>query len=118
MNRRSAIALTPAEQKEYVAGAQTLTLCTHGPHGYPHAVAMWFAVDDDGTVWMTTYRKSQKAVNIRRDPKVALLLSIGLAESDPALVDQMTRLLTSVVMESIANSESWPVAGVTRRVPQ
>src|SRR6516165_1213928 len=49
VNRRSAIALTPAEQKEYVAGAQTLTLCTHGPHGYPHAVAMWFAVDDDGT---------------------------------------------------------------------
>lgn len=75
--KRDAIALTPAEQKSYIATAKTLTLCTHGPHGYPHAVAMWFAVDDDGTVWMTTYRKSQKAVNARRNPKVALHIESG-----------------------------------------
>src|SRR4030095_13029510 len=70
--KRDAIALTPAEEKSYIATAKTLTLCTQGPHGYPHAVAMWFAVDDDGTVWMTTYRKSQKGVNVRRNSKVAL----------------------------------------------
>src|SRR5512144_600835 len=53
VKRRDAIALTPAEQKEYIANARTLTLCTHGPHGYPHAVAMWFAVDNDGALWMS-----------------------------------------------------------------
>jgi PPOX class probable F420-dependent enzyme len=74
---RKAIALTPDEQREYIATARTLTLCTHGPHGYPHAVAMWFAVDPDGTVWMTTFRKSQKAVNVQRDPKVALHIESG-----------------------------------------
>jgi PPOX class probable F420-dependent enzyme len=77
VNRRTAIAFTAAEQKEYIASARTLTLCTHGQRGYPHAVAMWFAADEDGTVWMTTYRKSQKAVNVRRNPKVALHIESG-----------------------------------------
>jgi PPOX class probable F420-dependent enzyme len=77
VKQRDAIALGPAEQKEYLATARTLTLCTHGRHGYPHAVAMWFVADADGTVWMTTYRKSQKALNARRNPKVALHIESG-----------------------------------------
>jgi PPOX class probable F420-dependent enzyme len=77
VSKRNAIALTPAEQKAYVASARTLTLCTSGPQGYPHAVAMWFVVDDDGSVWMTTYGKAQKAVNVRRNPKVALHIESG-----------------------------------------
>ena len=77
MKQRDAIALTPAERRDYIATARTLTLCSNGPHGYPHAVAMWFVVDDDGTVWMTTFRKAQKAVNIDRDPKVALHIESG-----------------------------------------
>lgn len=96
MTRRNEIAFTPEEQTAYIRDARTLTLCTHGPHGYPHAVAMWFDVDDDGTVWMTTYRKSQKAVNVRRDPKVALHIESGttydtlkgvLIRGDATLVD-------------------------------
>ena len=31
----------------------------------------------DGSVWMTTYRKSQKAVNVARNPKVALHIESG-----------------------------------------
>jgi PPOX class probable F420-dependent enzyme len=77
VSRRDEIALTAAEQVAYIAAARTLTLCTHGPHGYPHAVAMWYAVDDDGVVWMSTYRKSQKALNVRRNPKVALHIESG-----------------------------------------
>lgn len=78
MNRRTQIALPPEELRAYVSAAPTIILCTNGPHGYPHAVAMWFTVDDDSTVWMTTYRKSQKAVNIRRSPKVALHIESGV----------------------------------------
>ena len=77
MKQRDVIALTDAERREYVATARTLTLCSHGPHGYPHAVAMWYVVDGDGTVWMTTYRKAQKAVNVERNPKVALHIESG-----------------------------------------
>lgn len=78
VDRRKLIELSEAERKAYVAQALTVILSTHGPGGYPHAVAMWFTVDDDETVWMTTYRKSQKTMNVRRNPKVALLVESGV----------------------------------------
>jgi len=78
MSRRHQIALTPAEQREFLASAQTMTLASVDRHGYPHLVAMWFVVDPDGTVLMTTYAKSQKALNLRRDPRCTLLVERGL----------------------------------------
>lgn len=38
---------------------------------------MWYAIDSDGSLLMTTYAKSQKAVNLRRDPRCSLLLETG-----------------------------------------
>ena len=96
MNRRNLIEMTPEERDRFVAESRTIILCSHGMHGYPHAVAMWFDVDDDGSVWMTTYRKSQKVQNIRRNPKVALHAESGqtydtlkgvLIRGDAELVD-------------------------------
>jgi PPOX class probable F420-dependent enzyme len=78
MNSRALIALGPAERKEYIQAAKTIILATNGKDGYPHAVAMWFVSDDQGRVWMTTYRKSQKVMNIRRSPKVALHVESGV----------------------------------------
>jgi nitroimidazol reductase NimA-like FMN-containing flavoprotein (pyridoxamine 5'-phosphate oxidase superfamily) len=48
-----------------------------GPSGHPHPIPMWFALDDDGTIRMTTFRKSQKVKNIQRDPRVSLLVEDG-----------------------------------------
>ncbi len=78
MNRRKLIELTPAERTAFVAAAKTIHLCSNGPHGYPHVVPMWFTIGDEGAVWMTTYRKSQKILNLKRDPKVALLVESGV----------------------------------------
>jgi PPOX class probable F420-dependent enzyme len=78
MNRRALIALSAAECRKYIRAAKTIVLATNGKDGYPHAVAMWFVSDDEDRVWMTTYRKSQKAVNIRRDARVALHVESGL----------------------------------------
>lgn len=78
MNRRALITLSPAERREYVRSAKTIILATNGKDGYPHAVAMWFVSDDAERVWMTTYRKSQKVMNVRRDSKVALHVESGL----------------------------------------
>jgi hypothetical protein len=38
---------------------------------------MWYVVDPDGSVLMTTFAKSQKAVNLRRDPRCSLLVESG-----------------------------------------
>jgi PPOX class probable F420-dependent enzyme len=106
VSRRSEIALTREEERVYIVGARTLTLCTHGMHGYPHAVAMWFVVDDDGTVWMTTYRKSQKALNARRNPRVALHFESGgtydtlkgvLIRGDVEVVDDEEKVFQTIL---------------------
>ena len=77
MNRRSAIALTAEEQAGFIEDARTIILSTIDHRGYPHSVAMWYVLDD-GCVLMTTYRKSQKAVNVRRNSKVSLLVESGV----------------------------------------
>jgi PPOX class probable F420-dependent enzyme len=77
MKRREAIALTSGEREEFLRRAKTIILSTLDRHGYPHSVPMWYIVQQDGSVLMTTYAKSQKVLNIRRNPKVALLVESG-----------------------------------------
>jgi PPOX class probable F420-dependent enzyme len=76
MNRRSQIELTADERKQFLEESRTIVLSTIDRRGYPHSVAMWYVMDGDACL-MTTYGKSQKAVNIRRNPKVCLLAESG-----------------------------------------
>ena len=76
MKRRQAIQLTPAEREEFLGNARTIVLSTLDRFGYPHSVAMWFVMED-GCCLMTTYAKAQKAVNVARNPKVALMAESG-----------------------------------------
>jgi PPOX class probable F420-dependent enzyme len=77
MERRKAVALTADERRRYLADSHTIILTTLDARGYPHSVAMWYVVDADGSVVMTTFAKSQKAVNLRREPRCALLVESG-----------------------------------------
>jgi PPOX class probable F420-dependent enzyme len=53
-----------------------MTMGSIGPGGQPHLVAMWFAVID-GDICFETKAKSQKAVNLRRDPRITCLAEDG-----------------------------------------
>ncbi len=77
MNRRAQIALTPAEQREYLEAAHTMILGTNGHKGWPQLTAMWFVNDGTDVVWMTTFAKSQKTKNLERDPRATLLVETG-----------------------------------------
>ena len=77
MQRRKTIALTPDEQRRYLAESHTIILTSLDRLGYPHSVAMWYAVDPEGTIVMTTFAKSQKALNLGRNPRCALLVESG-----------------------------------------
>jgi PPOX class probable F420-dependent enzyme len=77
MKRRQLVQLSAVEQRDFLQREKTIILSTIDRAGYPHSVAMWYVVDDDGGVLMTTYSKSQKAVNIRRNPRVSLLVESG-----------------------------------------
>lgn len=76
MKRRNMIEIGAAEREQFLRDMRTIVLSTLDRDGYPHSVAMWYVMDE-GCCWMTTYAKSQKAVNIARNPKVALLAESG-----------------------------------------
>ncbi len=44
--------------------------------GFPHVVGMNYFVKD-GAFYMTSYGKAQKVVNVRRNPKVGLMVETG-----------------------------------------
>jgi PPOX class probable F420-dependent enzyme len=69
--------MAPDEVAAYLAAKRTATMVTLGPDGHPHAVAMWFALVD-GVIWFETKSKSQKAQNLRRDPRATMLIEDGL----------------------------------------
>ncbi|WP_322819628.1 pyridoxamine 5'-phosphate oxidase family protein [Tepidiforma sp.] len=75
-SRRAEIALTPQEQEAFLAQGWTLQVASIGPKGYPHLVAMWYVVID-GLVHFTTFAKSQKVLNLRRNPKITVMLESG-----------------------------------------
>jgi PPOX class probable F420-dependent enzyme len=76
VNRRNQILLTPEEQAEFLRDARKVALATIDKDGFPHLVAMNF-VALGGAILMTSYGKAQKVVNIRRNPKVAVMLERG-----------------------------------------
>lgn len=73
---RAEIALTPDEVSALLEGARTMVLVTNGPDGVPDPVPMWFVLRD-GVVHMRTYAKSQKVLNLERDPRFAALVETG-----------------------------------------
>src|SRR5215475_13824983 len=76
INRRQQIQLTPDEQAAFFRERKKAALATIDGDGFPHVVAMnYFA--RDGAFYMTSYGKAQKVVNIRRNPKVALMVEAG-----------------------------------------
>lgn len=77
MSRRDQIQMSDAERNTFVRAARTIILCSAGPDGFPHPMPMWFGVEDDGAIVMTTFAKSQKVRNLERDPRVSLLVEDG-----------------------------------------
>lgn len=76
-SRRELIALTDQEIREFVDSSRTLIIVSNSRDGYPHPMPMWFYMDADGNFYCTTFRKSQKVLNFRRDPKASLLVESG-----------------------------------------
>jgi PPOX class probable F420-dependent enzyme len=76
-NQRSQITMTDGEVAAFVESSRTATMATIGPDGRPHLVAMWFGVID-GQIWFETKAKSQKAVNLRRDDRITVMVEDGL----------------------------------------
>ena len=75
-NERAKIVMTDDEIAEFMERSRTATVATVSADGIPHLVAMWYAVVD-GEVWFETKAKSQKAVNLRRNPTITVMIDDG-----------------------------------------
>jgi len=75
-SKRRSIKFTPEEQEEFVKKNQKAALATLDKDGFPHVVAMNYFYQD-GVFYMTSYGKAQKVINIRRNPKVGLMIETG-----------------------------------------
>ncbi|MDH6244344.1 PPOX class F420-dependent oxidoreductase [Mycobacterium sp. OTB74] len=75
-NERKKIQMTDDEIAEFIDRSRTATMATVSPSGKPHLVAMWYALID-GEIWFETKAKSQKAVNLRRDPTLTVMIEDG-----------------------------------------
>ena len=78
MSRRGAIAMSGDEAASFLADQTTLTCATIGRDGWPHLMPLWYVIQpSSGELWAWTYAKSQKAVNLRRDPRCTLQVEAG-----------------------------------------
>jgi PPOX class probable F420-dependent enzyme len=81
MNRRQQIELNPAELTAFLAQPHKAALATVDKDGFPHVVAMGYLAKD-GAIYMTSYGKAQKVLNIRRNPKVGVMIETGKTYAD------------------------------------
>jgi len=75
-SKRSQIMMTDEEVRAYLESERVLNVATIGPTGHPHLVAMWYAMVAGSAVFWT-FGKSQKILNLRRDPKMTGLVESG-----------------------------------------
>ena len=79
--QRDRVQMAPDEVAEMLAGGRKVQLATINPDGYPNLVTLYYALVD-GKIAFWTYRTSQKALNLARDPRISCLVETGDAYFD------------------------------------
>ena len=70
--------MSAPELHAFLEEQRIVTVATLGPRGRPHVVPLWY-VPDGSTLRAWTYAASQKARNLRRDPRATLMVEAGVA---------------------------------------
>jgi PPOX class probable F420-dependent enzyme len=78
VKQRHLIKMSPAEVDEYLREQRTMTLCSINHDNTIHAVAMWYGFLE-GAVAFETKAKSQKVLNLRRNPTITCMVESGNA---------------------------------------
>jgi PPOX class probable F420-dependent enzyme len=120
-SRRDAIQMSTEEVEAFLNGRRTMNVATLGPTGHPHLVAMWYGfVDGDPAFW--TFGKSQKILNLRRDPRIAALVEAGDTYSTLQGVELLgtARIVEDrdgimAIGESVAERYTGPVTDESRK---
>ena len=76
MKQRAQIVMSESEVDAFLTEQRSSSVATLGKDGQIHLVGMWYAWFD-GHVWFETKPKSQKVVNLRRDPRMTFMVEAG-----------------------------------------
>ncbi len=76
VKQRDLVVMSPEEVEAFLRERRPMTMCTLNHDGSIHAVAMWYGFLE-GSVAIETKAKSQKAVNLRRDPRMTCMFEDG-----------------------------------------
>src|SRR5215470_11652861 len=76
VNQRNQIKMSAEEVDAFLAGRRSMTMSTVSPDGSIHSVAMWYGFLE-GAIAFETKTKSQKVLNLRRDPRLTCLVEAG-----------------------------------------
>lgn len=68
--------MSAEERDAYLRVARVCRVASVGSDGSPHNSALWFAWDGS-RLWLNTIVKSQRWVNLKRDPRVAVIVDGG-----------------------------------------
>jgi nitroimidazol reductase NimA-like FMN-containing flavoprotein (pyridoxamine 5'-phosphate oxidase superfamily) len=116
LKQRDQVAMSAAETQQMLAGQRKVQLATNGHDGFPHLVTMYYVLMD-GLITFWTYRSSQKARNLERDPRISCLVETGeqyfdlrgvLVQGtarrieDPAAIAEIGRRITAVLADPVA----------------
>ncbi len=76
MKQRDQVAMSPDEAAAFLAAGRKVQLATNGQDGFPHLVTMYYVMTG-GQITFWTYRRSQKALNLERNPRISCLVEDG-----------------------------------------
>ena len=76
-NRRDLIRMSDEEMRLFIEEQKSLQVSCMGSDGWPHLTTLWFAVVDQRIVF-ETYTRSQKILNLQRNPHITILLEDGI----------------------------------------
>lgn len=74
--RGRSIAMTQADLAAFLVEQRTCRVATVAPDGRPHNSPLWF-VWDGSCLWLNSIVRSQRWVNIQRNPQVSVVVDAG-----------------------------------------
>jgi nitroimidazol reductase NimA-like FMN-containing flavoprotein (pyridoxamine 5'-phosphate oxidase superfamily) len=107
VKQRDQVAMSAAEAAAFLLAGRKVQLATNGQDGFPHLVTMYYVMSG-GQITFWTYRRSQKALNLDRDPRISCLVEDGEEYFD----------LRGVLVQGVARRIDDPqeIAGIGRRI--
>lgn len=78
---RKDISMSPTEVAAFLEAGRTLLVASLHRDGRPHLVPMWYVMED-GQVVFRSFSRSQKILNLQRDPRLSALVESGEAYAD------------------------------------